>query len=68
MTVRGNIGYGLPMRSCAKQEQRKAMEEIAERFSIAPLLDSYLATLSGGEQQRTALMVTWLAPLGLEET
>ena len=55
MTVRENIGFGLRQRDVPKAERDVIAGSIAERLSIAHLLDRYPATLSGGEQQRTAI-------------
>ena len=55
MTVRQNIGYGLKMQGRPKEEIARAVAELAEWFGISHLLDDYPGTLSGGEQQRTAL-------------
>lgn len=55
MTVRENIGFGLRQRGVPKEERDTAAESIAETLGIAHLLDRYPATLSGGEQQRTAI-------------
>lgn len=54
MTVRDNIRMG------ARRERKtvrgeKHINEIMERFEIAPLANHYPAQLSGGQQQRTAL-------------
>jgi molybdate transport system ATP-binding protein len=45
MTVRQNVGYG----------GRRNVDELLERFRIAPLADARPGTLSGGERQRVAL-------------
>lgn len=54
MTVRDNIRMG------ARRERKtahceKRINEMMERFEIAPLANHYPAQLSGGQQQRTAL-------------
>ncbi len=55
MTVARNIGYGLKMQGRPKAEIERAVAELAEWFGISHLLQQYPGTLSGGEQQRTAL-------------
>ncbi|MGI6497443.1 MAG: ABC transporter ATP-binding protein [Oscillospiraceae bacterium] len=55
MTVQANIEYGLKMRKCDKVEMKSRVESIADRFEIEHILHQYPGTLSGGEQQRTAL-------------
>ena len=55
MTVRENIGFGLRQRGISGENRDAAAESIAETLGIAHLLDRYPATLSGGEQQRTAI-------------
>lgn len=55
LTVRENIAFGLKQRSLIPQEIEKKVNDLAVLTGIVPLLDRYPATLSGGEQQRTAL-------------
>lgn len=55
MTVRENIGFGLRQRKMPKIDRDTTAGTIAETLGIAHLLDRYPATLSGGEQQRTAI-------------
>ncbi|MBQ8238067.1 MAG: ATP-binding cassette domain-containing protein [Oscillospiraceae bacterium] len=55
MTAGKNIGYCLKMRGCPRQEIRRQVLEMAERFGITGILQQYPGTLSGGEQQRVAL-------------
>ncbi|HJK00360.1 MAG TPA: ATP-binding cassette domain-containing protein [Methanocorpusculum sp.] len=55
MTVKENIGFGLRQRGVPKGERDTAAETMAKTLGIAHLLDRYPATLSGGEQQRTAI-------------
>lgn len=55
MTVEENIGYSLKVKGLAKRDIRIQVDEIAERFEISHILKQYPGTLSGGEQQRTAL-------------
>ena len=52
MTVAENIAAGL---SGAREEKRRRVREMAERFHLAGLEDHYPSGLSGGQQQRTAL-------------
>ncbi len=55
MTVRENIAFGLRQAGRPPAERSAVAEQMAETLGIAQLLDRYPATLSGGEQQRTAL-------------
>ena len=55
MTVGENIAYGLKMRGVDKKSCLHEVQAIAKRFGIGHLLEQYPLTLSGGEQQRTAL-------------
>ena len=58
MTVFENIGFPLKRKGIKGLEAKKRIREIAEKFSIAHLLDRSPATLSGGELQRVALART----------
>ncbi len=53
LSVRDNIAYGLAGLEAAASRQR--IEQIADAFRIAHLLDRKPAETSGGERQRTAL-------------
>jgi iron(III) transport system ATP-binding protein len=53
LSVRDNIGFGLPHLSAKARRHRVA--EMAELASITGLLDRYEHELSGGERQRAAL-------------
>ena len=55
MTAADNIAYGLRMKETDSETCRCMVQEIAAQFGIGHLLRQYPATLSGGEQQRTAL-------------
>ena len=55
MTVFHNIAYPLRQRGVPKREIRRLVEDIAERFSLGPLLHRKPDQLSGGQQQRVAL-------------
>jgi len=55
LTVEGNIGFGLISRQMPQDEIRKRVVEAAALLSIDHLLHRYPDTLSGGEQQRTAI-------------
>jgi len=55
LTVEENIGFGLVSRKMAKDEIRKRVAEAAGLLSIDHLLHRSPDTLSGGEQQRTAI-------------
>ena len=53
LTVRQNIMFGVRQE---KQERRQWMEEMLARFGLAGRGDAHPPTLSGGEQQRVALL------------
>ncbi|MFB6195680.1 MAG: ABC transporter ATP-binding protein [Haloplanus sp.] len=54
-SVRGNMGYGLRLRtSLSDEEINERVEEAAEMMGIEELLDKKPASLSGGQQQRVA--------------
>ncbi len=55
LNVRHNIAYGLKARGIQREEQLERIEKTAELAGIGHLLERDIATLSGGEQQRTAL-------------
>lgn len=55
MKVRENIEFGLKMNRVGKAERRARTDEIMEKLHISHLNDRMPMTLSGGEQQRTAL-------------
>ncbi len=61
LSVLENIRYGLKFQSRTKSgpqssvEKRDAVDELIPLLGLGHLLDRYPATLSGGEQQRTAL-------------
>ena len=55
MTVRENLGYGLKVRSTAKAEIGRRVEEVAEMLGLEELLDRRPAALSGGQRQRVAM-------------
>lgn len=55
MTAGENIAYGLRMKKVGGAACRERVHEIAKQFGICHLLTQYPSTLSGGEQQRTAL-------------
>ena len=52
MSVRKNIGIGLPGPAAARQEK---VSEMIRRFSLTGLEDRLPSALSGGQQQRVAL-------------
>jgi ABC-type Fe3+/spermidine/putrescine transport system ATPase subunit len=53
--VRGNVVYGLHARGLSHEEAQQRLDIVTEMLHLAPLLDRWPATLSGGEQQRVAL-------------
>lgn len=55
MKVRDNIEFGLRMNRVGKEERRARTDEIMEKLNISHLDKRMPTTLSGGEQQRTAL-------------
>jgi putative spermidine/putrescine transport system ATP-binding protein len=55
MTVRGNVEFGLKMRSVPADERRTRAEELLETLGIGDLGDRDPTTLSGGQQQRVGL-------------
>jgi len=56
MNVRENIAFGLAVRKAPKAEQRRLVDEIADRTGLASAqLDKNVAELSGGQQQRVAI-------------
>ncbi|HTX60982.1 MAG TPA: tungstate ABC transporter ATP-binding protein WtpC [Methanobacterium sp.] len=54
-TVFENIAFGLNIRKVDEKEIKARVEEMAELFGISHLTHRLPRTLSGGEQQRTAL-------------
>lgn len=54
-TVQGDVVFTLENLGCSQVEMKEALAAQAERFSLRPLLQRHPATLSAGEQQRTAL-------------
>ncbi|MGC9435042.1 MAG: tungstate ABC transporter ATP-binding protein WtpC [Methanomicrobiales archaeon] len=55
LTVEQNIGFGLKNRKVPREEIDAQVQEAASLFDIGHLLHRYPDTLSGGEQQRTAI-------------
>ncbi len=55
MTVEDNIAYGLRVRRVPRTKQNALTRELAGLLGIRHVLKDYPQTLSGGEQQRTAL-------------
>jgi len=55
LTVEENIGFGLKTRKVTKREIKRRVEELANLMGVSQLLHRYPGTLSGGEQQRTAI-------------
>lgn len=71
MNVRENIAFGLSVQKVSKAEQRRRVDEVADRTGLAASqLEKNVAELSGGQQQRVALaraLVTELRVLLLDE-
>lgn len=55
LTVEENVGFGLRLRKIQKSEARKKMQRTMCMLNISGLAKRYPKTLSGGEQQKTAL-------------
>jgi tungstate/molybdate transport system ATP-binding protein len=55
LTVEENIGFGLKLRKIGKREIKHEVDELANLLDISHLLHRYPGTLSGGEQQRSAI-------------
>lgn len=55
MTVAGNIGYGLKVRSVKGRRRRERVEEMLRLVHLAGYGDRYPRQLSGGQQQRVAV-------------
>ncbi|AEG17179.1 tungstate ABC transporter ATP-binding protein WtpC [Methanobacterium paludis] len=54
-TVFENIAFGLKLRKVSKEEIKTQVNEMMKLFGISALANRLPRTLSGGEQQRTAL-------------
>jgi multiple sugar transport system ATP-binding protein len=54
-TVYENLAFGLRMRKVPKAEQRRRVEEIAQKLGLADMLRRRPAQLSGGQRQRVAM-------------
>src|SRR5580704_12045698 len=55
MTVRGNLSFGLRVKSTPRAEILKRVSWAAELLQITPLLDRKPGQLSGGQRQRVAI-------------
>lgn len=55
LNVYENIAYSLKIKGMDSIAIRKAVEKIAESFSLTKYLDKDINALSGGQQQRTAI-------------
>ena len=55
MTVAENVEFGLKMQNFAKAEREKIVKETLEFMNLSSLRNRLPMTLSGGEQQKTAL-------------
>ena len=55
LTVEENISFGLRQKKVPLEEQRRVVNEMMDLLDIGNLTGRYPGTLSGGEQQRTAL-------------
>jgi multiple sugar transport system ATP-binding protein len=54
-SVYENLAFGLRMRKVSKDEQRRRVNEIAQKLGLADMLDRRPAQLSGGQRQRVAM-------------
>jgi multiple sugar transport system ATP-binding protein len=54
-TVYENLAFGLRMRKVPKDEQRRRVEEIAQKLGLADMLGRRPGQLSGGQRQRVAM-------------
>ena len=54
LTLRENIALALAIRSTAPAHSQKFIEELAEKFEIAEVLDQFPYAVSGGQRQRCA--------------
>jgi multiple sugar transport system ATP-binding protein len=55
LTVRGNLGFGLKLRSTPKAQIADRVLEVAEILGLEELLDRKPGELSGGQRQRVAM-------------
>ena len=55
LTVRGNLGFGLKLRSMPKAQIARRVQEVAEILGLEELLDRKPGELSGGQRQRVAM-------------
>jgi multiple sugar transport system ATP-binding protein len=55
LTVRGNLGFGLKLRSVPKDQIARRVGEVAEILGLEELLDRKPGELSGGQRQRVAM-------------
>lgn len=55
LDVEKNITFGLKLKKYTEGEIKQRLNKMAQLLNIEPLLKRYPSTLSGGEQQRTAI-------------
>jgi multiple sugar transport system ATP-binding protein len=55
LTVRGNLGFGLKLRSTPKDQIARRVQEVAEILGLEELLERKPGELSGGQRQRVAM-------------
>ena len=55
LDVEKNITFGLKLKKYSQNEIKQRLTQMAQLLNIEPLLKRYPSTLSGGEQQRTAI-------------
>lgn len=60
-TVVEELAFGLEQLAFSAKQMRKSIDEIADKLSLADLLDKRVTELSGGEQQRVAIAAALVA-------
>jgi multiple sugar transport system ATP-binding protein len=55
MSVRQNLAFPLKMQGMSRDDIRQRVQQVAERLSLAELLDKQPKALSGGQRQRAAM-------------
>jgi multiple sugar transport system ATP-binding protein len=55
MSVRQNLAFPLKMQGMSRDDIRQRVQQVAERLSLAELLDKQPKALSGGQRQRVAM-------------
>jgi putative spermidine/putrescine transport system ATP-binding protein len=55
MSVRGNVGFGLSIRSLPREELRRRVDEVLDMVELTDHAEKLPGQLSGGQQQRVAI-------------